>query len=79
MMTIDTPDLPSDVEPQSDEKTLPSSETAATPQPPVGEDIKDLVTPGDNAEIEAEAQTGGKGGEADEAAPEDSEEAQSPT
>lgn len=73
------PDAIVDVEPRSSEKTLPSSETAATPQTPVGEDIKDLVTPGDNAAIEAEAQTGGTGGEADEAAPEDPEEAQSPT
>jgi len=76
---IDTPDLPSDVEPKSNEKTLPSSETAATPQPPVGEDIKDLVTPGDNAEIEAKAQTSDAGGKPDEARPDDEEEAQSPT
>lgn len=78
-MTIDTPDLPSDVEPKSDSKILPSSETAATPQPAVGEDIKDLVTPGGNAEVEAEAQTGGTGTKPDEAAPDDREEAQSPT
>jgi hypothetical protein len=78
-MTIDTMDLPSEVEPDLDKKTLPSSETSATPQPPVGEDIKDLVTPGDNAEIEAEAQTDQKAGKVGEAAPEDPEEAQSPT
>jgi hypothetical protein len=62
------------------EKDLPSTETAATPQPPTGEDIKDLVTPGKNAEIEAEAQTERFTKEhADEATPEDPEEAQSPT
>lgn len=76
---IDTPYLSSDAEPKFNEKTLPSSETAATPQPPIGEDIKDLVTPGDNAEVEAKAQTGGDGGKPDEASPDDEEEAQSPT
>jgi hypothetical protein len=35
-----------------DEKILPSTATAETPQPAIGEDIKDLVTPGKHAEID---------------------------
>lgn len=71
-----------------DDKDRPSTETTATPQPPKGADMKDLVTPGRNADIEADAQTeeavpGGEmpgADEADEPAnPDDPEEAQSPT
>ena len=62
----------------------PSSETESTPKAPVGEDIKALVTPGDDAEHEAEAErphTGaGEASDEDEVAhPDDPEEAQSPT
>lgn len=39
------------------DKELPSTETPETPRPPAGENMKDLVTPGPNADAEAEAQT----------------------
>lgn len=65
------------------ETDLPSTETAVTPQPPTGENVKALVTPGDDAEREAEAERPHKGvGETDAANaahPEDPEEGQSPT
>ncbi|MFC3693141.1 hypothetical protein [Chenggangzhangella methanolivorans] len=60
----------------------PSTETAATPKPPAGENMKDLVTPGDDSKKEADADAIPSGAdtiEGDVARPEDAEEAQSPT
>ena len=39
-----------------DEKDRPSTETEATPRVPLGKDVKALVTPGDPAEAEGEAE-----------------------
>jgi hypothetical protein len=39
-----------------DDRTRPSTETEATPKPPDGQNIKNLVTPGDDADVEAEAE-----------------------
>lgn len=66
------------------ETDRPSTETERTPKPAVGEDIKALVTPGDDADREAEVErphTGaGEASDEDEVAhPDDPEEAQSPT
>lgn len=60
----------------------PSTDTAATPKPPAGETMKDLVPPGDGPEREAEADTIPSGADTIEGyvpRPEDPEEAQSPT
>lgn len=60
----------------------PSTETAATPKSPAGENMKNLVTPGDDSAKEAEADTipgGADTIEGDVSRPEDPEEAQSPT
>jgi hypothetical protein len=69
-----------------DSNDLPSTETPATPRPPKGENVKDLVTPGDQSDEEAEAEEvappGGEMPGADEADPtpgEAPEEEQSPT
>ena len=39
-----------------DENDRPSTETEATPKVPAGKDVKALVTPGDPAEAEGEAE-----------------------
>lgn len=39
-----------------DDQDRPSTETEATPKVPVGQDVKALVTPGDPAEAEADAE-----------------------
>lgn len=64
----------------------PSTETNATPKPPAGENIKNLVTPGDDASEEAEAEyeqgatsDGDDTIEGDVARPLEADEAQSPT
>lgn len=64
----------------SEQKVRPSTETEATPRPPTGENMKDLVTPGQNSEPEADAQTARQKTDAPKPAdPEIDEEAQSPT
>lgn len=70
-----------------DKSDLPSTETENTPQPAPGENIKHLVTPGDDAAEEAAAEMAeadlnapnASDGKDDVARPEDAEEAQSPT
>ncbi len=70
-----------------DDKVRTSTETSKTPVSPTGKDMKDLVTPGDNAATEAddqieEAVPGGEMPGANEADPkpdEAPEEEQSPT
>lgn len=66
-----------------DDDDRPSTETADTPQPPKGEDLKKLMTPGADAEKEVDADprpAAGAGEQRTEPArPVDPEEAQSPT
>jgi len=70
-----------------DKSDLPSTETENTPQPTPGENIKHLVTPGDDASEEAAAETAepdldapnAGAGKDDVARPDEAEEAQSPT